>query len=234
MKTITSIDLLEAAAYALISERCRPSYLHDVRGGLQAVHGAIELLVRAAKDPGNAALAEKAAGLARSAMLNHEKSLVELLEQIAPRHELATAINVGELVGDTLQFVRNDAASKSITLRLQRSPDLNVLAEAHKFRFLILGLTITLTDGLPGGTIVDVKVMRSDTHVLIEFSSIVACASILRPEDLLGSGRQLPSPPELILSLTRAWASANGGSVELTADSQSPNAVRLYYPLAVA
>ncbi len=187
MKELSSIDLLEAAAYALVSERCRPSYLHDLRGGLQALQGAVELLVRAAKNPGNSAIAEKAAGLARSALLNHEKSLVELVDQITPRQESATAVNVGELLRDVLRFVRSDAAAKSITLRLQASKDLNVLAEAHTFRLLLLGLCMTLTDGLAASAVVDVKVTRSGRHALIELSSIVPCAPIPSPEKLWGA-----------------------------------------------
>lgn len=231
MKTLSSIDLLEAAAYALVSERCRSSYLHDIRGGLQALHGAIELLVRAAKIPGNSAIADKAAGLARSALLNHEKSLFELVDQITPRQASATPVNVGEMVGDVLRFVRNDAAGKSITLRFQESEELHVLAQAHKFRLLVLGLSITLTDGLAAGAIVHVKVTRSGANAVIEFSSIVPCASIPRPEELWHSAAVPPSPSELLLSLTRVWASANGGTLELSAESHSSNAVRLYYPL---
>lgn len=231
MKPISSIDLLEAAAYALISERCRSSYLHDIRGGLQALHGAVELLVRAAKIPGNSAVADKAAGLARSAMLNHEKSLIELMDQITPRQESATAVNVGEMVGDVLRFVRNDAAGKSISLRLQAAEELHVLAEAHKFRMLVLGLSITLTDGLAAGAVVDVKVTRSRANAVIEFSSIIPCNSIPRPEELWHSAPVPPSPSDLLLSLTQVWAFANGGSVELSADSQASNAMRLYYPL---
>ena len=37
-------DLYEAAARAAINERCAPAYLHDVRGSLQALFGALELL----------------------------------------------------------------------------------------------------------------------------------------------------------------------------------------------
>jgi hypothetical protein len=231
MKAISSIDLLEAAAYALIGQRCREFYLHDIRGGLQALQGSVELLVRAAKSPGNLPVAEKAAVLARSAMLKHEKSLVELLDQLTPRRESASSVNVGDLLGEVLRFVRNDAAGKSITLRLQNSQELAVLAEAHKFRFLLIGLCVTLTDGLAAGAMVDIKLTRSGPNALIEFCCIVPCASIPKPEDFWGSNGRLPTPPELLLTLTQAWAFANGGAVELPADSPASTAVRLYYPL---
>jgi len=45
-------DLYEAAARATINERCAPAYLHDFRGSLQALFGALELLGRSARAGG--------------------------------------------------------------------------------------------------------------------------------------------------------------------------------------
>ncbi|MEP6886262.1 MAG: hypothetical protein ABJC66_16055 [Gammaproteobacteria bacterium] len=231
MKAPSSIDLLQAAAYALISDRCRSSYIHDIRGGLQALTGAVELLVRAATNPGHSALAEKAAGIARSAMLNHEKSLMELLDRILPRQESPIIVNVGELVSEVLRFFRNDAASNSITLRWEGSQDLTVLAEVHKFRLLFLGLSITLTDGLDAGTIVDVRVTRSGPNALIEFSPVIPCVTVRTPEELWDTAGHLISPPELLVALAQAWASANGGSLDMRADSHTAKGMRLFYPV---
>lgn len=230
MKAITPIDMLEAAAYALVSERCRASYIHDIRGGLQALYGGIELLARAARSPDNSGLADKAAGLARNALAKHEKALVELVDQLTPRAEAAAPVNVGELFGDILQFIRNDVANKSITFRLHAARDIVVPAEAHKIRLLLLGLSITLTDGLAAGTVVDVTVARSNHQALIRFASIVPCLLIPTLEQIWGSTDPVSSARELLLSLTQSWAAANGGRLEIPVDAKGLNAVDLYYP----
>jgi signal transduction histidine kinase len=230
MKAITTRDMLEAAAFALVSERCRASYVHDIRGGLHALYGGVELLSRAAKNPDNGILADKAAGLARSALAKHEKSLIDLVDQLSPRQEAAVPVNVGELVGEILRFIRNDVANKSVTFRLQTERDIVVLAEAHKIRLLLLGLSITLTDGLDPGTVIDVSVTRSSHYALIEFASFVSSPTVPELKDIWGSTGPVASARELLLSLSQAWASDNGGRLELTGEPTRSTGVRLYYP----
>jgi hypothetical protein len=227
MKSISSIDVLGAAAYALVSERCRQSYLHDIRGRLQTLNCAVELLIRAAKNPGdNAALAEKASFVARRAVLNHEKSLLDLVDQVTPQAEIADRIDVGQLIRDVLGFVANDLANKSVSFRLESAPDIYVLAERHKFRLLILGLICLLADELAPGSAVDVTVSRSDSNALMEFHSTTPCPSVLEFKTQTDSPAAMSSPCELLLELTRQWLFANGGGVEL-----SPRALRIRYPL---
>ena len=233
MKAICASDMLEAAAYALVGARCRQSYLHDVRGGMQALRSAIELLARAASIQGvDRPLAEKASGLARSAVSKHEKSLVELVNQLAPQGGTAATVNVGELVSDALRFLRNELAAKSITFRAEAAPDVLVFAETDKFRLLILGLISTLVDELAPGGVVDLTVARSDSNALVEFRAAMPCAFIRNPEELLRPPSTVASAFELLLAVTQRWASDHGGRVELSTGSQSPDALRLHYPLA--
>ena len=64
MKAVSFTQVLDAAAYALIGERCQQAYIHDIRGGLQAINSAVELLARSVKSPAqNGALLEKASAL---------------------------------------------------------------------------------------------------------------------------------------------------------------------------
>ena len=226
MKSISSIDVLGAAAYALVSERCRQSYLHDIRGGLQTLSSAVELLIRAAKNPGDAALAEKASFVARRAVLNHEKSLLDLVDQVTPLAEVADTVDVGQLMHDVLRFVANDLAKKSVSFRLEPAPEIYVLAERHKFRLLILGLICLLADELAPGSAVDVTVSRSDSNALIEFHSSAPCPSVLEFKTQTDSPGAMSSPCEILLELTRQWAFANGGGLE-----PSPRVLRIRYPL---
>jgi hypothetical protein len=235
MKAISHIDMLEAAAYALVSERCRASYAHDIRGGLQAVHGAVELLIRAAKSPAeNSALAEKASALARRAVHNHEQWLTDLLNRLTLPLEDPSPVNVGVLVGEVLRFIGNDVAKKSLTYRFEPARDIVVLAHANKFRTLILGLCSTLADGLAPESVVDVTVRSSNLDALVELRSVMPCSTIPHAEDLWRSAGATCCAFELLLTLTQLWASDNGGSLELASGAHLPNALRLYYPMVSA
>jgi signal transduction histidine kinase len=233
MKAIPTVDLLEAAAYALVGERCRQSYLHDIRGGLQSLHTAVELLVRAAMGPAeNAALAEKASTFARRALQNHETSLAELLNQLTPLKETAAPVDLGELVAEVLRFTRNDAAGKSLTFQLESADGVLVVAQPRRFRLLVLGLVSSLIDAAAPGTSVDITVARAVPDAIIEFRSMIPCPAVRDSEDLWQSGGATSSSYELLLALTRRWVSANGGRLEPPADAHLPNALRIYYPLA--
>ncbi len=228
MKAISSIDVLGAAAYALVSERCRQSYLHDIRGGLQTLNSAVELLIRAANSPAeNTALAEKASVLARRAVQKQEKLLLDLLNDLTPQTETASRVNIGELMSEVLRFVANDVAGKSVSIRLQSATELCVLVERHKFRLLILGLVCMLADDLAPGSVVEVTIARSASHALIEFLSSVARSSLHEAKSPWESTAAMSSPGELLLALTRQWTVANGGGLEL-----SPTAIRIRYPAA--
>jgi signal transduction histidine kinase len=225
-----AIDVLDAAAWGLVGRRCRQSYLHDLRGGMQALHNAVELLMRAANSAGgNTALADKASDLARRAMANHEKLLMEFVNQVTPQSETPSVVNVGELMSEVVRFVTNDAARKSITFRLQSVEEVRVCAEAHKFRLLILGLTATLIDILAPGAVVDVAVTRADANALIEFTSSMPCHSILDAEQVWQSPA---SSFEVLLAISRRWLASNHGLLELSTCGQLPGALRIHYPMA--
>lgn len=228
---LSPADLLEAAAYSLVTARCRTSYVHEIRGGLQALNSAVELLARAVKNPGeNLALAEKAVALARRALLNHEQALLEFVNQVAPQPEIAGAVDVGELMSEVLRFIRNDAANKSITFRLASTPDVRVRAQPRTLRLFALGLCATLIDGLDPGTVVDVTVSRSDQSAVIELGPVVPGASTRTPEQFLDyRGATLPLY-ELLLSLTRQWLATNGGSLDMPEETDLPRVLRISYP----
>jgi hypothetical protein len=232
VSAISSQDLVDAAAWSLVGERCRRSYLHDLRGGLQVFHSAVELLTRAAATPGgNAALAEKANALARRAIESHEKMLAEVFGQITPQKEQPSTVNVGETAGDVLRFLRGDFASRSITFQLLSAENVLVLAQAHKFRLILLGLASTLADALAVGSLVEVAVTRLDSNAVVEFKSNMPPASIPKLEQLWNSPGAAISLHELVLSVAQRWLSANRGFLELPARAQAPGALRISYPM---
>jgi hypothetical protein len=232
VSAISSQDLVDAAAWSFVGERCRRSYLHDLRGSLQVLNSAVELLARAATSPGdNAALAEKASALARRSIESHEKMLGEVFNQVTPQREAPTTVNVGAMVGDAMGFLRGDFASKSITFRLQLAENVLVLAQAHKFRLIILGLASTLADVLEARSLVEIAVTRLDSNAVVEFKSNMPPASVLDPDQLWHSPGATISLYELLLSVAQRWLSANRGFLELPARGQPRGALRISYPM---
>jgi len=232
VKPLPISDVLEAAAFAVVGERCRKAHLHDARGELQTLHSAIELLARAAKTPGeNAGLADKASALAKRALANHEKSLVELLNRMTPHDAAEAAVNLVQLVGEVLRILRNDALSKSIDFRFEALADVSIKAQPNLCEMVILGLCAITIDELAAGTCIGVTVGRSDSHAYIEWKSDIPWPAARRPEDLWHSARVTLSPYELLLAVAWRWTSMNGGRVELPPDTHVRDSLRIYYPI---
>jgi signal transduction histidine kinase len=235
MSDLSLNDALDAAAYALVGERCRHAHLHDIRGELQTLQSSLELLARSARNPTEKiALAEKATALARRALANHEKALLEFVNQITPHAEATAAVDVREMVNGALRFLRNEAANKSITFNVEAAADLRIVAHPYRSRLLILGLFAMTIDELRHGAAVTVTLGRADSHVLIEIQSDVVWPAVRSPEDLWSSATSEVPLRELLLAVTSRWASANGGRVELPQETQSRPALRLYYPGSVS
>jgi signal transduction histidine kinase len=229
MNGVNFTQVLDAAAYALVTERCRQAYIHDIRDGLQALAAAIELLARSAKAPENPVLLEKAHAIAKRAMATHEQSLVELMQRMAPNDEPATRVNLGEVVHEALRILRNDAIAKSITFRSALAPDMFIAAQAHRCHLLILGLNAMAIDALPSGSSIDVTLVSTGSHALLEFKSALRYSRLPMPTDF-GPGRPAMPPHELLLALTSQWVGLNEGRIELE-DGDLSNALRIYHPL---
>jgi hypothetical protein len=231
VKVLPLSGVLEAAAYAVVGERCRQAHLHDARGELQTLHSAIELLARAAKAPGeNAALAEKASALARRSLANHEKSLVELLNRMTPHDATVVSVDVGQLVGEVLRILRNDALSKSIAFRFEAVQGVCIVAQPHLCEMVVLGLCAMIIDELAAGASIDVAVGRSDSHAFIEWKSNIPWPTVRSPEALWHSAQTTLTPYELLLAVAWRWTSTNGGRVELPVEPNVHDVLRIYYP----
>src|SRR6202521_5656655 len=117
MNDLQAGDVLDAAVQTLINERCRRAYMHDMRGGLQAIYSSLELLARSAKLAAqNPALIDGAASIAKRALANYEPSMVTTVNQVTEPDDSPVVLNLSSLVQQAQQFLRNDALGKEITL----------------------------------------------------------------------------------------------------------------------
>lgn len=222
--------LLDAAVTTAVNARCRRAYLHDLRGGLQAISGAFELLARLARtgksDP---VLVDRASAIARSALANHERAIVEMLNQVVPDEEPLGTVDFGELIDETLQFLRNDIACKQIRLSVDRCDTLEVLAQRHELRLLLLGLLTLRIDECPPGAELIVRVVRAENL------AVVASISVVEPQpgsSHIEQSREPIYPGQVVLEWASKWLSRHGGRMEpMRADHSARGESRIYYPL---
>jgi hypothetical protein len=236
MHTWQAGDVLDAAVQTLINERCHRAYIHDMRGGLQAVYSSLEVLARSAKHgTPNTVLIENASSIAKRAMANHEQALVDIVNQVTGPDDAPAVVNLATLVKQAQQFLRNDALSKGIKLSLSGSEDLLVFTQRNKLRSLILGLYALGIDGLPTGADLQVELSPVDGYALLELRSALTYEDIREAEDLLCHEPVDLRPQELVLGFARRWISANGGRVEIHSPAGGrQTGLRIYYPLAAA
>jgi hypothetical protein len=229
-------DVLGGAIQTWINERCRRAYIHDMRGSLQAIYTSFEVLARSARNDlqNNATLVDRASSMAKRAVERHEQALTDIVNQVTGSEGAAEVVNVPELVQQTLQFLRNDAHTKGITLRLSGCDDVFVLTQRNKLRSLILGLLALAIDTLPSGAEFQVDLSRSESFALLELRSEMTYGAMREAEELLCHDPINLQPQELVLAFARHWISAKGGRVQLPSPEVGQCGLRIYYPLAAA
>jgi signal transduction histidine kinase len=224
-------DLYEVAARATINERCAPAYLHDVRGSLQALFGALELLGRSARaGGGDLARVEKACDLARRAISRHEKSTIDALQVLTSQQSMAAAAEVGALTREVVRILRNDAENKAIRITVASSKDLHVWADRAKLQTLLAGLLTAAIDETRVGGELPVSIDRVGDDVAVSIGSHAGYEDIQAAPDLSRSPSLRFQPKELTLLFAREFLSANGGRLTVDNGVQPQGSVTMYYP----
>ena len=221
-------DLYEAAARARINERCALSYIHDVRGSMQALFSAVELLGRSAKIAGgNQERIHKACDLARRAITHHEKATLDALQALTFQDAEPVAINVLELVNDVVHFLRHDAAVKELTVTVRGESDTRVSAERAKFQTLLVGLLTATIDAARPATELRLSVDRIDDNAVITIGA----------DAVANAGHALPpaslNTQELTLLFARRFLAAQGGRLDVNAEPLPQGSLRVIHPLLV-
>jgi signal transduction histidine kinase len=239
MKTLNPDDLINAAANSVIADRCRAAYLHDIRGTLQALHGAVELLGRAVQSAeATASMRDRAASIARRALAAHDSGMVDMLNQITARDDPAVPLELGELVTQILRFLGNDAASRQVSFELSASAAVPVIADRIRLRFLLQGLIANTLDTLPRGGVLRILLGRDGDSAHLELqpagTSTALDAPAAVPEPRTTDPDSEVSALELAVTATRRWIAAQGGRLEATSVLPGPPLLRIYYPLAAA
>jgi hypothetical protein len=206
-----------------------------MRGGLQAIYTSFEVLARSAKNGAqNPIQIEKASSLAKRAVAHHEQALTDIVNQVTGPEGAAEVVDLARLVEQAQQFLRNDALSRGISLRLSGMQNVLVLSQKNKLRLILLGLLATGIDASPSGAELRVELSRVESFALLELCSEYAYGAILEAEELLCREPVAVRPEELVLGFARQWISSKGGRVEIHSPAGERPGVRIYYPLAAA
>jgi len=225
-------DLYEAAARATINERCASAYLHDVRGSLQALFGALELLGRSARaGGGDLARVEKACALARRAITRHEKSTIDALQTLTSQQSMAVAVDVGALTCDVAHFLRNEAGNKGVRITVATPENLIVWADRGKFHTLLVGLLTAAIDETQVGGEVPVKIDRVGDDVAVSIGSNAGYDDFHEAPDLSRRPTLRFQPKELTLFFAREFLAANGGRLTVDNVSQPQGSLTIHYPV---
>jgi len=232
--------LYEAAARAAINERCAAAFLHDIRGSMQALFSALELLGRSAQSGANPMRIEKACDLARRAISHHEKSTMGVLQILTLQHEDPTAVEVGELMREVVHFLRNDVANRDVTVKLSAGTELWIVAERARLQTLLVGLMTATLDIMPTGSELELSIDRRGADAVVTLGSH---AAVDRSTDVEPSKpRSIDSlgPRQLILLFAHQYLAAKGGHLEIdegafhrVPDGTPHGTLRLFYPCSV-
>ncbi len=230
MNEMESSRVFEAAARATINERCASAFLHDVRGSMQALFSAVELLGRSARMGGGDTLRiEKACDLAKRAITQHEKSTMEILQFLTLQNSEATSIDMGSLVRDAVHFLRNDAGNKEVTLNVAIASESPIWAERAKLQTMLFGLLTAAIDSAAPGTELLIGVELIDSHAVVTIGTDAGYGGIRDVPDGV-TADALPRSGELTLLFARQCLAANGGHLEIDPDVRPDGTIRIFYP----
>jgi signal transduction histidine kinase len=228
-------DVLDAAVQTLINERCRQAYMHDMRGGLQAIYSSIELLARSAKNGAqNPALVDSAASLAKRATANHDQSVADIVDQVTGPDGVAAILNLADLVQQSMHFFRNDALAKGIALSFSGREELLILSERNKLRSMLLGIFALSIDALQPGAALHLELSSADSYAVLELRSTLTYDAIRDTQVLFRQDPVNLGFQELVLGSARRWIMTHGGRMEISPSADGHTALRIFYPLAAA
>jgi len=222
----------ELTLHAMLSERYRQAYLHDMRGGLQAIRNSLELIVRTMKTAQlNPAAMEKAADLARRALAGHEKVIEQTVDRLILRDEPAVAVDLAALLRELLGFLQNTIAARGLPVQFEDAGNISVSAQPGRLRLVLLALLSTAIDFPPQLTALYVTLQREANDVYLELPGGNAFEHVDAEPGDSGWGADAR---RLTWSVARQFLEANGGSLARRDDGPAAGIVRIGYPLCAS
>lgn len=227
MNEVELPDIYEAALRAAVNQRCAAAHAHDIRGTLQALVGAVELLCRSTRAAGaDPRRTEKACELARRAVSHHERAMMELFQLLTFQPTEPVTADPDALVDGIVHLLRNEAGARQVVIRTQVAAGVNLPVERGRLHALLTALVAAAIDASPPGAELDLSIARRDGLAIIALASFGGC-----------SGRGARSrwlPEDLAFIVARQFMSAHGGRLEVDSDEPLSGTMRLCFPCAMS
>jgi signal transduction histidine kinase len=237
MDTQVPPHILQLALHALITERCKRAYVHDLRNGLQGIYGSTEVVKRLLTMTSSPAVsvAEKSIEMMRRSLAGYEDSLRSACDNLVPEPLGKTTICIDKTLRSLAAFLNGDAAAHGVSLRVTGDPGIDVLVRPHALRLTLLSLLVDAIDAMPNGGQVMLEARVSGAHVVIDITTTPISGTARRN---LSTAWQLDlssDPPYagLVYHVVRDLVQADAGTIELTARDEGTQ-VSIRYPAAIA
>jgi signal transduction histidine kinase len=214
----------------MLNEQHAGAYLHDLRGGLQAMRNSIELLTRGARGMGDPAAVDRAAELAKRALAGHERTLSGVIDAMVLRDEAPASVDVAELLRDVLAFLQNAIAAKELVPSSAPTPRLCVMGERKKLHLCLLALMSNAIDYLPQGSPLNVSLYRDAEELFLEIPG----GNLYETVSLSDGGNGLPAEIgqlELTLKVCRDIVGAHGGRLVFRSDDSGDGVLQICHPV---
>lgn len=145
--------------------RLAGSVAHEVRNPLSALKGLVQYL---AKDyPPDSPKAEYAQAAVEE-VDRLERVVSGLLDYTRPRQPRRLPLDLGELLGSTLAFMRDDPRTRGVEIELQVDPELpQVQADPDQLRQVLLNLVVNALEALDGRGRLTIAARRQGDKVMI-------------------------------------------------------------------
>jgi C4-dicarboxylate-specific signal transduction histidine kinase len=231
-------EIRELTLQAVLSEKYRQAYLHDLRGGLQAIRNSLELLARTLKTAAEPAVVEKASEFAKRALAGHERAIEQTVDHMILRDEPAAPVDLAALLRELLGFLQNEITARGMPVNFPDSGSMTVHAQRGRLRLVLLGLLTTAIDLVPKLTSLDLRLGREANDVVLELPGGNAYDRVddkRNDAEWGAAGVRDASEPfdqrRLTWSVSKQFVEANGGSLAVRADGPAAGILRLGYPL---
>jgi len=228
-------NVLELALHNLISQRCKSSYAHDLRNGLQGIQGSFDVFKRLLTNlPSAAPLpVEKSSDMARRALANHESALERILNHLVPEEAGSVSIRVDESLRAVAGFLNSDAAAHNVSLHVAADSAVSAIVRAHALRLTLLSLLIDAIDVMPTGGQVQMEVRTDDRAAVVEIIATPKEGTLQRDYTTAWQLNLATTPQRtgLIFYVVQRLVEADAGVIEL-APHGAGSKVSIKYPVA--
>ncbi len=122
---------------------------HEIRNPLAGISGSIELLKGGDSD---AAQEEKLMNIVSREIDRLNNLITEFLDFAKPEAPMEDLVDLGHLINDTLQFLRNDPGTVPFGVQIDIEPDLKILGNKDKLKQAILNIVVNAIQAMEKGT----------------------------------------------------------------------------------